>query len=135
MRNSSPGIRHSFISPGHNKTRNFTSSNVLTKSHDELSFTTVTSERATQSVNIQTPANTEDAKTSTQTVSLLLFWWKMPIKILSIKNIMFNTGYMFNKIVQYFARSTRLTVIACDAATSSAESENCFTFLFSHSRV
>lgn len=50
----------------------------MTKGHDELSFTTVTSERATESVNIQTPANTENAKTSTQTVSffLLLFCGK-----------------------------------------------------------
>ncbi|KAI7810753.1 hypothetical protein IRJ41_006186 [Triplophysa rosa] len=65
--NSSSGLRHSLISPGHIKTRNVMSSNVMTKGHDELSFTTVTSERNTESVIIQTPVDMENGKTSTKT--------------------------------------------------------------------
>lgn len=70
--NSSSGLRHSLISPGHIKTRHFMSSDVMTKGHDELSFTTVTSERNTESVIIQKPVDMENVKTSTETVSFFL---------------------------------------------------------------
>lgn len=63
VRNSSPIIRHCFISPGHNKTRHYTTSNVMRKGHDKLS--------TSESVNIQTPVNMENAKTSTQTQGVI----------------------------------------------------------------
>lgn len=54
VRNSSPSIRHCFISPGHNKTRHCTTCKLS----------------ASKSVNIQTPVNMENA--STRTVSFFL---------------------------------------------------------------
>ncbi|XP_056591698.1 uncharacterized protein si:ch211-89o9.4 [Triplophysa dalaica] len=68
---NSSGLRHSLISPGHIETRHFMSSDVMTKGHDELSFTTVTSERNTESVIIQKPVDMENVKTSTKTQGVI----------------------------------------------------------------